>query len=264
MIARCPCKLCLVFLAAVFVTATAADSAPLTKSKPKTAPEDGTVTPAIDLAKLADDAKLREAAERNLWASGKTLGQIANAVHTYASANKGDLPDDIFDKDGKQLLSWRVQLLPYLGEQALHKQFRLNESWDSQHNRVLLEKMPRVFASPRVKVKQKGFTVYQVFSGPNALWHAGKARYRVATLPDGTAQTLFAVETSKAVAWTKPADIPFDKDKKVADFGKPYGGKPLVSLMDGTVWLLDLQRLAPETLKRAIIPDDGVAVGARD
>ncbi len=261
MAARLPLTRVSLILVAVFAVATFGISAPVTKSKPKPVPADDTVTPAIDPAKLEDDAKLRDAAARNLKASSKNLEQIVNALGNYASANKGDLPDDIFDKDGKQLLSWRVQLLPYLGEQALHKQFRLHESWDSEHNRVLLEKMPKGFASPRVKVKHKGFTVYQVFSGPNALWHAGKSRYKIATIPDGNSNTLYAVETSKAVPWTKPADIPFDKDKAVPDFGKAYGGKPLGALMDGSVRILDLKTLSATTLKYAIMPDDGMPLG---
>jgi hypothetical protein len=69
------------------------------------------------------------------------------------------LPTDIVDKNGKVLLSWRVLLLPYLEEGALYKQLKLDEPWDSKHNKKLLEKMPKVFASPRVTLKRKGLTV---------------------------------------------------------------------------------------------------------
>ena len=79
---------------------------------------------------------------------------------------------------------------------------------------------------------------------------------------DGTSNTLFAVEASKAVPWNKPADIPFDKDKKVPDFGKAYGGKPLGVMMDGSTRILDLKKVKPETLKNAIMPDDGNTLGA--
>jgi len=47
----------------------------------------------------------------------------------------GRLPKDIHDKHGKPLLSWRVQLLPYLPElDTLYQQFDLDEPWDSPHN----------------------------------------------------------------------------------------------------------------------------------
>jgi hypothetical protein len=251
-------------------------AAPVTKPKPAAA--DGTVTPAIDPAKLAGDAKLRAAAEHNLQLSKKNLQQIALAMHNFASENGSALPGDVLDKTGKPLLSWRVRLLRYIEatggalaapdearpvvpHAALYKQFKLNEAWDSKHNLALLAKMPRVFASPRVTVKGKGYTVYQVFSGPDAVFNAGTTKYKIATVPDGTSNTLYAVETSTAVPWTKPADIPFDKDKAVPDFGKAYGGRPLATMMDGSARVLDLKKILPETLKNAIMPADGNVLG---
>jgi hypothetical protein len=37
--------------------------------------------------------------------------------------------------DGKPLHGWRVLLLPYLGQTALYSKLRLDEPWDSPHNR---------------------------------------------------------------------------------------------------------------------------------
>jgi hypothetical protein len=264
-----------ILLAALLSVATTGVSAPVGKTKPTGADE--TVTPAIDPDKLAGDAKLRAAAEHNLQVSKKNLQRIALAMHEFASENGNNLPGDILDKEGKPILSWRVRLLPYLTEEdavlappdaprkspfaPLHKQFKLTEPWDSKHNLTLLAKMPKVFASPRVTVKSKGYTVYQVFSGPDAVFNAGKTSFKIATIPDGTSNTLYAVETSTAVPWTKPADIPFDKDKPVADIGKAYGGKPLGTMMDGSARVLDLKRILPETLKNAIMPADGNVLG---
>ena len=80
-------------------------------------------------------------------------------------------------KNGKPLLSWRVQLLPFLEYAELYNQFKLDEPWDSENNLKLLEKMPSTFASPRVKVKNKGYTVYQGFVGPRRhfFWSEGHA-----------------------------------------------------------------------------------------
>jgi hypothetical protein len=245
-------------LAAVLVTTSAGVSAPEDKSKDL--PADEAATPALDPAKVADNVFLRVKDASNRTASTNNLKQLALALHNYESVNN-KLPCDILDKDGKQILSWRIQLLPYLEQAALYKQFKLDEPWDSKNNLPLLEKMPKVFSSPRVKLKRKDYTVYQIFSGPGALFNAGKTKYSIGNIPDGTSNTIFAVETSKAVPWSKPADIPFDKDKKVADFGKAYDGKPFASLMDGSVRMLDLKKIKPETLKNAIIPDDGNPLG---
>jgi hypothetical protein len=243
-----------VLLAAVAGSVWAADD-------PSPEPEgDGTVTPAIDPKKLADSVILRVQDSRNRTQSTNNLKQIALALHNYVSAN-GKLPGDVLDKAGKPLLSWRVLLLPYIEQQNLYMKFNLDEPWDSKNNRPLADIVVKTYMSPRVKVKGTGYTVYQIFSGPGALWDKGKTKYNIGNIPDGTSNTIFAVEASKAVPWTKPADIPFDKDKKVPDFGKAYDSKPIAAMMDGSVRLLDLKKIKPQTLKHAIMPDDGVPLG---
>jgi hypothetical protein len=218
--------------------------------------------PAIDPDKLAGNAELRAAEERNLRASADKLRQIALSFHGYASDNDSRLPGDILGKDGKQLLSWRVRVLPWLGEKKLYEQFRLDEPWDSKHNLPLVAKMPRVFDSPRAKVKGKGLTVYQMFSGPGTLFiERGKPKFGIGNIPDGTSNTLLVVESSRAVPWTKPADIPYDKDKPIPDFGRAYGNKPLGATADAAVRLLDLKKISTRTLRNAICPDDGEVLG---
>ena len=63
----------------------------------------------------------------------------------------GHLPTAIvMGKDGKGKVphSWRVEILPFLGEQALYDEYHFDEPWDSQHNRLLIARMPAVFRSP--------------------------------------------------------------------------------------------------------------------
>ena len=251
-------------LGAILMVALHANADPEPEPKPaaKDLPADVEAKPAIDPAKLADSATLRATDARNHKASSKNLKQIALAVHNYASAENAALPANVTDKAGKPLLSWRVLLLPYVGEKALFGKFKLDEPWDSKHNFALVEKMPKVFESPRVTVKRKGYTVYQVFDGPGALYLAGKSKYHISNIPDGTSNTILAVESSKAVPWTKPADLPYDVAKPIPDFGKAYGGNPLCAMADGSVRSLDLKKISTATLKNAICPDDGQVLGA--
>jgi RNA polymerase sigma factor (sigma-70 family) len=90
------------------------------------------------------------------------LKKIVFALHNY-EATHGRFPADVTDKAGKVLLSWRVELLPYLDEDNLYRQFKRNEPWDSEHNLMLLAKMPDVF---RVGFEAKGatHTYYQRFA----------------------------------------------------------------------------------------------------
>ena len=66
----------------------------------------------------------------------------------YASTNGQCFPPAVIEKDGKPLLSWRVALLPYMNEDALYKQFHLDEPWDSPHNLELAKTVPFNFQSP--------------------------------------------------------------------------------------------------------------------
>ena len=120
------------------------------------------------------------------------------------------------NKEGEPLLSWRVHILPYLEQEALYNQFKLDEPWDSEHNRELIEKMPAIFGEDTA-----GKTRYQVFvSGDDqdarhrSMFRGGtKTNSTYATL-DGMSNTIMIVETGpdKAVPWTKPADVAFDYD----------------------------------------------------
>src|SRR5580765_2958728 len=151
--------------------------------------------------------------------SSDNLKRLALAVHAYMDDHDSKLPNDITDKDGKILLSWRVRLLPYLEQADLFKQFKLDQAWDSEANKKLLVKMPTVFNSPRVRVKMPGHTVYQGFAGPSSVFEPGK-ELRILSITDGTSNTILAIESSVAVAWTKPVDLPFDEKKDLPDIGK--------------------------------------------
>jgi len=45
-------------------------------------------------------------------------------------------------------LSWRVHLLPFLDQKPLYDRFHLDEPWDSEHNKKLLEYIPEVLRFP--------------------------------------------------------------------------------------------------------------------
>ena len=90
-------------------------------------------------------AKVGEAAERQ--SSANNLKQIGLGVLNYESRH-GELPNNSYSPDGKPLLSWRVHLLPYIEEEALYRQFHLDEPWDSPNNKPLLARMPKVYATP--------------------------------------------------------------------------------------------------------------------
>jgi hypothetical protein len=185
--------------------------------------------------------------------SQHNLKRIGIAFHSFHDANLS-LPIDLVTSEGKPLLSWRVVILPYLGEEELYKQFKLNEPWDSIHNRELIPRIPRVYAPFRVKAKD-GETFYQVFTGKDAVFAPGKLR-RIPTIADGSSNTGLVFEAGDPVIWTKPSDLPFDENKPLPKLGGMFGGECNVVMCDG--WVARIKNGANEKqLKLIIMPDDG-------
>jgi hypothetical protein len=210
------------------------------------------------------------------------LAQIALAMHAYtdtyrqlpASANvdinvRGQFGNPLLTGEqlakakgkfqGKTLplLSWRVAILPFIEEGALYKQFKLDEPWDSEHNKKLLEKMPKVYAAVTGKAKP-GMTYYQVFVGKDAPFNGTIGPRFPASFTDGTSNTFLVAEAGEAVPWTKPQDIPFD-GKAVPKLGGQFADGFHVAMADGTVRFVP--RGADEkAIRAAITPSGGEAV----
>jgi prepilin-type processing-associated H-X9-DG protein len=149
----------------------------------------------------------REAARRAQCTNN--LKQIALAMLNYHDGNNAFPKLAITDKDGKPLLSWRVAILPQIDQQELYNEFKLDEPWDSPHNKALIKEMPATYLCPSRANPEPGTTTYRSFVGPGAFFGEGKS-IGIADITDGTSNTLMAVESEVAVPWTKPDDLMFD------------------------------------------------------
>jgi prepilin-type processing-associated H-X9-DG protein len=176
-------------------------------------------------------ASARAAARRAQ--SMNNLKQIGLAMHNYAAA-KGSFPARaIFAKQGKPLLSWRVELLPYLDEIELYKEFHLDEPWDSQHNRKLMPRMPQVFASSSVP-GMPGLTNYLAVCGEGLAFDGSKGR-RLADFKAGLGGKILALETERCVDWTKPDDWQPDPKRPLAGVSRVRPGGFNALYADGHV-----------------------------
>jgi hypothetical protein len=194
--------------------------------------------------------------DEHLRASQNNLKQILIGIHSYSDVFNV-VPNNVLDpKTKKPLLSWRVLLLPYLEEENLYKQFKLDEPWDSENNKKLVEKMPKVFAPIRVKAKP-GETFYRGFMGPGTVFEAA-ARYGLAQIPDGTSNTIGVVEAGEPCVWTKPDDIDFDPKKELPKLGKMFDGDFHIAMMDGSVVKVNGAKFKADAFKGMILRNSGL------
>lgn len=140
----------------------------------------------------------------------KNLQTLANAMHEYHDNHRGFPPFANHDQQGRPLLSWRVHLLPFLKEEALYKQFRLDEPWDSEHNKKMIPFMPWVYQR-WPGLNQLGKTCYVVPRGKNTMFSGPKGS-SLGRIMDGASNTILLLETNEtqAVIWTKPEDFSVD------------------------------------------------------
>ena len=195
-----------------------------------------TVAPIFIALLLPALQSAREAARRN--ASTNNLKQIGLALHNYHDVYKSFPPRAVLDANGRPLLSWRVLILPYMEHQALYEQFRLDEPWDSAHNRPLLDRMPEGYASPSSAPDQPGTTLYQVPVGPGTAFDDPSKKLSAQNFPKGLASAIFVVETysDRAVNWTEPQDLSYDPVNPRHELGNARSAGIFLALMgDGSV-----------------------------
>jgi hypothetical protein len=204
----------------------------------------------VKMAQSAVGEQMRLAGEKAIDVNN--LRQLALAWQNYADAHKTFPPQTI----GKGL-SWRVAILPHIGQDNLYKLFKLDEPWNSPHNLKLLPLMPKVFELSKRRA-EPGRTFYQTFVGPNTINKTPTTALGPLQIPDGTTNTLILAEASRAVEWTKPEDI-----NVVAGGHVDLGGSDPVTFLaafaDGRVQRLR-RNLDQQTLRWLIDPADGNAI----
>jgi hypothetical protein len=180
--------------------------------------------------------------------AGRSQGQNKMRQLGLAMLNHQDAygtlpPPAICDRSGKPLLSWRVAILPFVEQQALYKEFKLDEPWDSAHNKKLLARMPNVFRTPDTNETDR--THLRVPVGKGAIFASPSDKISLAKVTDGASNTIMIVETADSVPWTKPEEF---------DFGP--GQLPKLFNRDGSICVVfadtSVRRL-PVTVREAVL-----------
>jgi hypothetical protein len=204
--------------------------------------------------------KIRQAASRAQ--SFNNLKQIALAFHNYHDTHGAFPPAAVVDKTGRPLLSWRVLILPYIEQQPLFQQFKLDEPWDGPANKKLLDKMPPVYRMPNPTAAKANETHYQAFVGRGAAFDLLRGT-KLPEFTDGTSNTLLVATAATPVPWTKPDDIAFDPN---ADMTQKLGFFPDVAhaaFADGSVRALS-RRIDRKTIAALITRGGGEVIDSND
>jgi hypothetical protein len=170
------------------------------------------------------------------------LQNVIGGVLGYEQRS-GSIPAGVVASGGAVGLSWRVQILPHVGEGALYKQFKLDEPWDSPANKPLIEKMPAVFGSPG-KLAPGGHTFLRTTQGPAGMIPAprGKPGAPGQAYPGQSrrfnpklAFAFLVMEAADPVPWTKPDELECDPKRPVPKLGGVFPGGFHSATLDGTV-----------------------------
>jgi Protein of unknown function (DUF1559) len=234
-------------------------------------------------------ASARQAARSSQ--SVNNLKQIGLAMHNFHTATNNFPPAIVFGPDGKPWHSWRVLILPYLGEVQAYNQYDFTQPWDSPKNRALIDKMPSVYRDPQNGEAAGSHTHYAALVGERTAFPPRGSRITIANgvasgdlfkgvsivrITDGTSNTMAIapVDPARKIPWTKPEDITVGQD--FPGLGRPGGiftptriggvGVAPVLFLDGSVRTLsdriDLATLrALTTMNGGEIIDQNKLVG---
>jgi prepilin-type processing-associated H-X9-DG protein len=211
------------------------------------------IVPAVLIALLLPAVQAaREAARRAMCTNN--MKQIALAMFNYTTTESALPPAATYDADGKPLLSWRVLILPHLGQQSLYQKFHLDEPWDSPHNKPLADEMPTVFACPSDPLAQK-LTPYQVVVDPRSIFTGEPSGVPLSSVTDGTSSTILFAEAIRAVPWSKPEELSLTSVEPFLGMGSKHPGVFNMAMADGSVRFFPTSGPtagSPETLKALV------------
>ena len=174
-----------------------------------------------------DKPKSKAKSDANLSKTTDDLKGLALAMHNYHDtfnrfpAVGGDAGRE------KGRLSWRVYLLPYVEQENLYRQFKMDEPWNSPHNKKLVSKMPEIYRPSNAKLASEGKTRIVVPVGADTLFPADGRKMHLRSVTDGTSNTIMLLEADDehAVVWTKPDDLEIDMKKPLEGLAiRPQGG----------------------------------------
>ena len=182
------------------------------------------------------------------------LRQTALAFHNYESAYGKFPTTTVDDENGKPLFSGRVGLLPFIEQNALHANLRLDEPWNSQHNSEFTAMLIPSFG---VNADGCATVMFPVF--PGSIWDEGGGKgFRDVT--DGTSNTILAILVDDSdISWADPKPWKISESNPMRDV---FGDREEVNvaMADGSSQVLKRIDMTNEKLKSLLTIAGGEAI----
>ena len=152
------------------------------------------------------------------------LRDIALAILNFESANQAFPTRYNKASDGRPLLSWRVHILPFINELKLYEKFKLDEPWNSPHNKKLIKEMPKVYGERSLGNGKSGqTTLVAIDHVASALMPPSRPKSttgrNLSRFINGTSNTVLVIddEDGESVTWTQPVDLNVDVENPLED-----------------------------------------------
>ena len=195
----------------------------------------------------------------------QNLRRIAEALNEYSLQNGRYPPAYTIDGSGRPMHSWRVLLLPYLGEDELYNQINLSKPWDDNENLNVMWQMPAVYRHPDSNLGNYSVPAYFLITGPGTLFPPGGVPLGPDDVVDSPSQTILVTEAMPVAmgdSWLEPVDLDYATmtgDMTVGSLAEPGGlteGGACVATVDARTHFLD-DDTRPATVRALITPAGG-------
>lgn len=152
--------------------------------------------PAVQAAR---DAARRAACTNN-------MKQLGLAMHIFHDTNKHFPGYEHPEHPELQPCSWRVQMLPYLEQDHVYRQYDRTKPWDSPANIILEAMIGNSYKCPS-NPAQDTDSDYLTLVGPNCVFQE-KGHTSIQDITDGTSNTMMIVESvNSGIHWMEPRDL---------------------------------------------------------
>jgi len=183
--------------------------------------------------------------------------QIGLAFHNYHDTYGALPPLYTVDEEGNPLHSWRVLILPFIEQQHLYSQIRLDEPWDSTHNRQFHDRMPLIYKCPSNPGQGCSYSAIAGGAFNPAKSPGSVVGLKFGDVSSGLSNTVAIVEVRESFNWMDPtADVTLEEFVQEIRAGSWHSGGMNVLFLDGSARFISSGQ-SQEFLRQLALPCGG-------